>query len=382
GNDIFNQATLAATNMSVALGEDGTAAAMQLGKALNDPVAGVTALQRVGVKLTETQKEEIKQLVKHGDTLAAQKIILGELTTEFGGSAKAYGDSSAGAMAKIGNAVDEAEKGFARLLLPMAEAGLQLLPPLIDKVAEFSATVGGMISNFMSLPDVQGVIASISGIFGSLTGGPGDVSEYAGELSDNISLAISDAAPKLIDGFLGLVKKISAWLMNTGIPMFARAASQMFDTLAKVLPPAVQKLLAFIGEELPVIVGKFGEWGKAFVGWVGDRLPSLLASFGDALAAISAWLINTGLPELGRDLVKWGTAFVQWVGPQIPPLLKALGDMLAKVGAWLINPGLPTLVARMGDIGRAMVAAVMDFLVGRNGQTGLLQQFAGWFTGT
>src|SRR5258706_10758602 len=55
GNDIFNQATAAATDMTAAL-NDGAAtqdglksSSIQLGKALNDPIKGITALQKVGV---------------------------------------------------------------------------------------------------------------------------------------------------------------------------------------------------------------------------------------------------------------------------------------------------------------------------------------------
>jgi phage-related minor tail protein len=56
GNDVFNQATQTITDMSVALGQDMKSSAIQVGKALNDPIKGVTALQRVGVSFTAAQK--------------------------------------------------------------------------------------------------------------------------------------------------------------------------------------------------------------------------------------------------------------------------------------------------------------------------------------
>ena len=96
GNDIFNQATQAATDMSVALGQDMSSSAIQLGKALNDPIKGVTALRRVGVSFTKEQTDMIKKLVESGRTLDAQKLILGELRKEFGGSAKAAGKTFGG----------------------------------------------------------------------------------------------------------------------------------------------------------------------------------------------------------------------------------------------------------------------------------------------
>jgi hypothetical protein len=57
GNDIFDQATLAATNLSVVLGSDLSSTSIMLGKALNDPVKGVTALGKAGVQLTQQQKD-------------------------------------------------------------------------------------------------------------------------------------------------------------------------------------------------------------------------------------------------------------------------------------------------------------------------------------
>jgi hypothetical protein len=74
------------------LGTDLKGSAVQLGKALNDPIAGVGALSRVGVTFTETQKDMIKTMVEAGNVAGAQTLILDELGKEFGGSAKALAD--------------------------------------------------------------------------------------------------------------------------------------------------------------------------------------------------------------------------------------------------------------------------------------------------
>jgi hypothetical protein len=92
GNNVFDQATQAILDMSVAMGGDLEGAAVRVGKALQDPVRGATALRRVGVALTAAQEAQIKALVKTGRTMDAQKIILRELNREFGGSAEAAGN--------------------------------------------------------------------------------------------------------------------------------------------------------------------------------------------------------------------------------------------------------------------------------------------------
>ena len=96
GNDIFDQATVATLDLSVAMGKDLNSSAILVGKALNDPVKGATALSRAGVQLTQGQKDQIEAFVESGRVLEAQKIILRELTTQFGGSAEAAGKTLPG----------------------------------------------------------------------------------------------------------------------------------------------------------------------------------------------------------------------------------------------------------------------------------------------
>lgn len=87
--DVFDRAQQAAINMSARLGQDLQSSAIQVGKALNDPIKGVTALQRVGVSFTAAQKEQIKVLVESGQAAKAQTLILAELEKQFGGAALA-----------------------------------------------------------------------------------------------------------------------------------------------------------------------------------------------------------------------------------------------------------------------------------------------------
>lgn len=89
GRDVFPTATRAVLDLSVATGTSLKGASIQVGKALQDPVRGITALRRVGVSFSEDQQMVIKRLVETGKTADAQKMILKELATEFGGSAAA-----------------------------------------------------------------------------------------------------------------------------------------------------------------------------------------------------------------------------------------------------------------------------------------------------
>lgn len=117
-NHIFDQATVAMVNLATALGSDPQSAAIQLGKALNDPVKGLTALGRAGVQFSTAQKDQIKSLVAAGKTMDAQKVILKELEVQFGGAAKAAGSGFEGAMFRAKDALGDLFRDVATPLLP------------------------------------------------------------------------------------------------------------------------------------------------------------------------------------------------------------------------------------------------------------------------
>ena len=136
GNDIFDQATKATLDLSVAMGKDLNSSAILVGKALNDPVKGATALSRAGVQLTEGQKNQIKAFVESGRVLEAQKIILGELTTQFGGSAEAAGKTLPGQLNILKQTFNNLAGELAAKFLPGVARAAQAL---IDFLGKFSA---------------------------------------------------------------------------------------------------------------------------------------------------------------------------------------------------------------------------------------------------
>ena len=123
GKNIFPQATKTVLDMSQALGQDLKSSSIQLGKALQDPILGVTALRRVGVNFNEQQQETIKGLVESGHLLDAQTMILRELGTEFGGSALAASKTFAGQMIILKNNLNDVQetigKGIVESLVSM-----------------------------------------------------------------------------------------------------------------------------------------------------------------------------------------------------------------------------------------------------------------------
>ncbi len=84
---VFEEASQSILDMATRLHKGLDETAIMVGKALQDPERGITAMRRVGVNFNDTQTEIIKKLVATGHAGKAQKMILEELQTEFAGSA-------------------------------------------------------------------------------------------------------------------------------------------------------------------------------------------------------------------------------------------------------------------------------------------------------
>ena len=132
--DTFNEATKAILDMATVMKMDLSSAAQAVGKALDDPINGITSLQRQGFRFSESQKAVIQSLIDTGDTAAAQKIILDELNSTYGGAAEAavkattqiknaWGDLQEGVGGFLTGFVDnEFGKKIAEVILYIADA--------------------------------------------------------------------------------------------------------------------------------------------------------------------------------------------------------------------------------------------------------------------
>lgn len=154
-NATFDQASLAAANLSARMGTALPGAMKLVGKALNDPVKGMTALTRVGVQFTDHQKNVIKKMVETGHAADAQQLILGQLNVKFGGSAAAAG-KAASPLVKMNLAVRD-----------LAQSAGQFLKPILESVANFLRRVADGFANLS--PHVQKMIV-IAGVLAAALG--------------------------------------------------------------------------------------------------------------------------------------------------------------------------------------------------------------------
>jgi hypothetical protein len=159
--EIFDQTIPAVLDLSTAMGQDLKSSSIQIGKALNDPIAGVTALRRVGVQFTDSQENMIKKLVETGQLEEAQKIILQELTTEFGGSAKAAYEA-ANPLMKLKNRFGEIKESAGGLISQV----LDFLTPAFTGFASVLEKVIGWIDRNQVL--VGTLVAYLGSFLGAI----------------------------------------------------------------------------------------------------------------------------------------------------------------------------------------------------------------------
>jgi len=135
---IFTDAIPAILNMSAKLKTDLQSSALQVGKALNDPIAGITALKRAGVSFTESQKNTIKSLVETGQEAKAQQMILAELNTEFGGSAEAA-RNAATPFARFKHDIHPVVEEIGELVVKLQEKLIPILEPILEVAVQYTS---------------------------------------------------------------------------------------------------------------------------------------------------------------------------------------------------------------------------------------------------
>lgn len=244
GNDVFNQATAAALDLSKSGFGSIDSASKMLGKALNDPVKGMSALSRAGVTFTDQQKEQVKALVATGDTLGAQKIILGEIETQVGGNAEATATATDKMKVAWGNLQEKVGEKLLPILDRLATWFTETAIPALERFGGWLGDVfGGVLGEAGdSVIDFDSILADIQPALDLL----GVVLETIGDiLADFVIPTVSALASvvfPLLGKAIGLVGEAGRWLWNN-----------VFQPVFRFLVQGASKVLTMFGDMLSVL---------------------------------------------------------------------------------------------------------------------------------
>lgn len=194
----FPEALQAAIDMASRLGISLEQSAETIGKALDVPSEGLTALSKQGFRFSEDQKKVIERLQQTGKTAEAQKIILDALNTSYGGAGKAARETFGGAIQGLQNQLNSLMTG---------EDGS--LKGATDSVNELAKTLGSpeVRAAFNSL--VQGLAGVVTWL-GEATAGFINFGRFAGEALGKFSAGSADPIERLDEQIAGLTQDLVA----------------------------------------------------------------------------------------------------------------------------------------------------------------------------
>lgn len=322
----FDRATMAAIDLAAAGFGTAEGNAVQLGKALNDPIKGLASLSKSGVTFTDAEKDRIKALVESGEVGTAQTLILEAIEKQVGGTAEA-----------TANASDKMRVGFSQL----AERLGLLLLPLFEKFTDFLLN--------KVLPVVDRIIDAFS------EGGLAGVFRL-------VSDSVSSEGPKVVSAIEGFFIKAFNWIKDTGLPLLFGILLKLGVAIVEWVAPRVIPLLKAIADlyitaygwillvGLPLLLEKLKVLGEAIVDWVGPRIMPFLQELAAFIGAGARWVLDVGLPMLAEKLSTLAGELVAWIGPKIAPMLEKLGEFGGAAAKWIIGTGVPLLVGKMFEL--------------------------------
>ncbi|MDR1911633.1 MAG: phage tail length tape measure family protein [Helicobacteraceae bacterium] len=160
--DIFNDAITAATDLSTVLEVDLISATKMLGRALNDPVSGLSALSRAGVQFSDGQKDLIKNLIGAGDTAKAQKVIIDQLKNSYAGAAEAIAKSFGGQQSQKENLWGDLQEEIGKIYATALETSgaIDTTKEAIKSVIDFLKANGETIQETINGIKKIGVVAA------------------------------------------------------------------------------------------------------------------------------------------------------------------------------------------------------------------------------
>lgn len=381
GREIFPQVSEVILDVATRMDGNLKEAAIQVGKALNDPIKGLSALADVGVSFTKQQKEQVAALQASGDLLGAQKVILAELAVEFGGSARAARENFAGSL-------DAASTAGRDLLAAIGENGLnEALRIVADQFAD-AANAGEFASTLQEAGKVAGTfILTLSLVVQALAG-----LKSAGQVAFG---GLIVAADRFEIRFRETLSRIADAFGKTGI---AESLREGLEPLREALEKNVETL-----EDAKERLGDTGlslrdEWDRIAKIWeagaksiekvdtsgIAKALEKSIRSMKDAMASgrrdvgaeVEALrdVVNLGrladsldvskLSERTREQLKVYVdqlaALIEKSGAELEPAVAKFRDALAGIRVNVSGTGLRQLVPEAQAVGQAIAKLAED----------------------
>ena len=203
----FEKTQEIALDLATRLDGDLKSASIMLGKALNDPVANLSALSRAGIQFSKEQKDLVKSLVETNRLADAQTLILKELEKQYGGSAAAAAKAGLGPLQQLGNQLSDISEKIGEILLP-------IVVKIGNKLKELAVVFTNLDSDTQKMIVTIGLLAGAIGpllmLVGTLTIAFAALFSPAGAILIGI-LAVAAGFVFISENFEAMKERLSDW---------------------------------------------------------------------------------------------------------------------------------------------------------------------------
>jgi hypothetical protein len=394
----FDRTQKAALDLATRLGGDLKSASIQLGKALNDPVANLSALSRSGIQFSNDQKKVIKELVKTNQLAKAQTIILDELDKQYGGSAEAAANAAGGGLKQfrnmvgdikesIGTALIPALEGFAKGVMKLRNSFNEALTSWKELKSNAEKGLDADTSNLVSkLTKIQNTAASLATFFSTgqlldVSFGPKSVAKGSkikgGRRAAGEETALPLTDPETAKGITRVKEELIPLIstldegddkLRQFAISFGTLRKEMTDTIDEPLAkmPAVLEKIIPLNERLAQTFEDVAKRGGASLRDLANAAIDAAKEFVRAKlvealsAAISKSFLFSGNPIIGLGIAAVASAGITSLFNKIPSLAQ---------GGIAFNPTL----AMVGDASSPEVIAPLDKLQGMIGDNNSIE---------
>ena len=342
--DVFDRTIRVAADLSAVLGQNMSSSAIQLGRALEDPEKGLSALTRSGTVFTDQQKEMVKQLVESGQLLKAQSFILDELEAQYGGAAVAAAQGYAGALDTLGQRLQEfflsidenlgLTKALSAIYLTAADA-LRVLTENMGRLVTYLGTAlaaSVAYAAFMARGWVAAFVAARVATF-------------------SLAAALTTLRAALIRTGIGAL----VVALGEGVYQFSRMAKAAggFGEAVALIGDVFKATWDGVLKSVPLLGPAFrgvtklvmGLWGN-MIAWMSQKIGIFLGQFGrrianipglgDASSALNQMAADFGASQMGLSaeadaMTQAGQTILGGVGSSVAENFKPVSESVQKI---------------------------------------------------
>lgn len=301
--------------------------AVQLGKALEDPVRGMSALTRAAVTFTAEQEQVIQKLMETGEKGKAQAIILEAVAGQVGGVGRAAAEGLAGAFDDLSLAFEEVRLATGKAIEPALISfykaltqALEFVAENMDEVIRVAASLGAALLALAARNVIVGIIGITTQIAAMATGmGAATVAATALAAAQRAipMVALASAAGAAVYGLLRLrdAKKGA----QEEAARLAETEKRLIDRLAEIAEATGVAVTNM--EEFNAAV-KNGQlvWDEATATWLSAAQAAEALAKAEAEAARETKGLNQTLDDQLGTLT------------QLDPAVRALEDAYKELG--------------------------------------------------